>query len=74
MMSLELGKYFSLNGVGKRIWEILEHPTQPAMIVRHLVEEYDVSVEMCAMQVDDFLQKLRERRLLVDVDGVVSPE
>jgi hypothetical protein len=68
MMSLDLGRYFSLNGVGKRIWEILEYPTQPAAIVRQLVEEYDVTEETCAMQVDDFLKKLRERGLLADVD------
>jgi hypothetical protein len=68
MMSLDLGKYFILNGVGKRIWEILQHPTQPDTIVRQLVEEYDVPVETCMKQVDDFLKKLRERGLLADVD------
>jgi hypothetical protein len=69
MMSVELGRYFSLNSVAKRIWEMLEYPTQPAAIVRQLVEEYDVSVETCATQVGDFLKKLRERGLLADVDG-----
>lgn len=68
MMSVDQGKYFSLNGVGKRIWEILEVPTQPGTIVRQLVDEYDVPAETCAVQVDDFLKKLRERGLLVDVD------
>jgi hypothetical protein len=33
-----------------------------------LVEEYDVPAETCAVQVDDFLKKLRDRELLVDVD------
>ncbi len=68
MMSLDLGKYFSLNSVGKRIWEILEYPTQPDTIVRLLVEEYDVPVQTCARQVDDFLRKLGEYGLLADVD------
>lgn len=74
MMSPDLGKYFCLNGVAKRIWEILEYPTQPATIVGQLVEEYDVSVETCAMQVDDFLKKLHRRGLLADVEAVRSPE
>lgn len=41
--------------------ENMKYPAQPATIVGQLVEEYDVSVEMCPMQVDDFLKKLRER-------------
>jgi len=68
MMSVDQGKYFNLNGVGRRIWEILEYPTQPDTIVRQLVEEYDVPVEMCAIEVGDFLRKLRKYGLLADVD------
>jgi hypothetical protein len=68
MMSVDLGKYFHLNGAGKRIWEMLEYPTQASTIVRQLVEEYDVPVETCAAQVDDFLKKLRKRGLVADVD------
>jgi hypothetical protein len=70
--SLDAGKYFSLNSVEKRIWEIPEYPAQPATTVRQLAAEYDAPVETCAMQVGDFLKKLRGRGLPADADGVVS--
>lgn len=67
MMSLKLGRYFMLDSVAKRIWELLEYPTQPSAIVGQLVEEYDVTGEVCAGQVAEFLHRLRERGLLADV-------
>ena len=43
MMDLEKGRYFSLNGVGSRIWEIIEEPIGINKIVDCLLEEYDVN-------------------------------
>ena len=40
MMDLEKGRYFSLNGVGSRIWEIIEEPIGINKIVDCLLEEY----------------------------------
>jgi hypothetical protein len=68
MMSIERGQYFSLNGVGSRIWELLERPTDTAAIVERLAGEYDVTPDVCAGQVEGFLAKLRERGLVVELD------
>lgn len=65
MMSLEKGQYFSLNGVGTRIWELIENPTTPAALVEQLVSEYEVTAEVCAAQVNAFLTALRQRNLLL---------
>jgi hypothetical protein len=66
MMSVEKGQYFSLNGVGTRIWELLENPTTEAALVVQLAAEYDVTAEVCAAQVEAFLAALRQRELLAD--------
>jgi hypothetical protein len=64
MMSVEEGRYFSLNEAGARIWELLATPvTQPA-IVEKLMGEYDVSPEVCSAQVKDFINALSARHLI----------
>jgi hypothetical protein len=67
MMSIEKGQYFSLNGVGARIWELLENPTTQPALVELLVGEYEVPRELCAAQVANFLGGLEQRGLLADV-------
>jgi hypothetical protein len=67
MMSVEMGQYFSLNGVGTRIWELLENPTTAEAMVEQLVAEYDVTPEACAGELTAFLAELHQRRLLADV-------
>jgi hypothetical protein len=64
MMSVEQEKYFSLNEVGTRIWELLENPLTPPALVERLVSEYEVTVEECAAQVETFLARLRDRGLV----------
>lgn len=58
MMDLEKGRYFSLNGVGSRIWDIIEEPIEINKIVDSLLEEYDVSRNECQENVLEFLGKL----------------
>jgi hypothetical protein len=67
MMSVEQGKYFGLNGAGPRIWELLEQPLTEDELVAALLDEYEVTREVCAAEVAAFLAGLRERHLLVDV-------
>lgn len=68
MMSISRGVYFGLNGVGPRIWQLLEQPTTSADIVQQLQQEYAIDQERCQAEVDGFLQGLRERGLLRDVN------
>lgn len=67
MLDVEQGKYFGLNGVGPRIWELLEQPISEEELVDTLVAEYEVTREVCAAEVGAFLDGLRQRRLLHDV-------
>ena len=64
MMDLEKGRYFSLNGVGSRIWEIIEKPIEVNKLVESLLEEYDVNRNECEENVLEFLGKLRDANIV----------
>jgi len=64
MMSIEKGSYYSLNSVGARIWELLENPMTFDELVAQLLEEYDIAAETCRLEVENFVNALRERGLL----------
>ena len=66
MMDVERGRYYGLGGVGRRIWELLEHPMTEAALVEALLDEYDVAPDLCTEQVKTFLSGLRERGLLAE--------
>jgi len=68
MLSLEQGRYFSLEGVGPRIWTLLEQPTSSTALIDRLSEEFDVPRAVCEVEVTRFLDALREHRLLVEDD------
>ena len=57
MMHLEKGKYFGLNPVGKRIWELIEEPKSVADITQSLMAEFDVTEAQCTSEVRAFLDK-----------------
>ena len=60
MIDFESGKYFLVKGVGNDIWDYLQTETTAADIINHLLEEYEVSPEMCETQVMQFLGKMEE--------------
>jgi hypothetical protein len=67
ILSVEQGQYFSLSKVATRVWDLLEKPTTQALIVAQLLDEYEVTAEICARDLEVFLGALRQRHLLADV-------
>ena len=57
MMHVEKGKYFGLNPIGKRIWELIEHPKSFVEITGLLLSEFEVTREQCLREAQDFLDK-----------------
>lgn len=55
MMHLEKGKYFGLNPVGKRIWDMIQQPKSFDEIVENLLNEFNVEKERCVAEVKSFL-------------------
>lgn len=57
-------RYFSLQGVGPRVWELLQAPTTPARLVEAIMDEYDVDAETCERDVFTLLAELVQRDLV----------
>ena len=64
MMHPESGKYFSLNPVATRIWEMLEYPMSFSQIIETLLNEFNVSPEVCNTETKEFLNALIEKDII----------
>ena len=64
MMHPESGKYFSLNPVATRIWEMLETPMSFTQIVEILLNEFNVTPEVCNKETKEFVQTLIEKDII----------
>lgn len=58
MMDPVQGKYFSLNPVATRIWDLLEKPMDIDEICGILMEEYEVSENRCRDEVSGHLGEM----------------
>jgi hypothetical protein len=70
MMHLEKGKYFGLNKVGKRIWQLVEQPKSLDEIIVALLSEYNVSEEQCRQEVKFFLKNAVDNEIILKNDLV----
>lgn len=60
----ELDAIFTLDGVGERIWELLEHPVTGERIVEVVCAEYEVTPEQAGADVTELLDDLLAARLI----------
>lgn len=65
MMSIEAGKYFSLNRMGSRIWGLIERPVRAADVVELLAGEFEVDAAQCRTETFSFLASLVANGLAV---------
>lgn len=65
LMSMENGKYYGLNGVGKTIWELIENRIQFAAIIEELVSRFDVDKSTCEAEAKSFLIELAKRKVII---------
>jgi hypothetical protein len=64
MMNIEQGKYFSLNPVATRIWDLLENPLSLEELVQPLLDEYDVDESQCREDVQNYLEEMKKLGLI----------
>lgn len=64
MMSIEREKYYSLDGVGGRIWELLRQPRAVGALCSRLAGEFEVDPDTCRADVEEFLNQLLEEGLI----------
>jgi hypothetical protein len=64
LMSIDAGAYYGLEGPARSIWEKLEKPLTFSQLVQSLVDEYRVSPETCASDLQKFLADMEKEGLL----------
>lgn len=64
LLDLEAGRYYSLNGLGAKIWSKAEQGSTPAEILRELQEAYQVPLEKLEHDLTTFLRGMEEKGLV----------
>lgn len=57
ILGLTAGRYYGLDAVGARVWQLIQTPAPVADLVRTITAEYDVAREQCEA---DLLKLLRQ--------------
>lgn len=65
MMDLDQGKYFSLNPVATRIWDLLEKPATADELCGLLLADYEVNEAQCRAEVEEHLTEMLQLGLTV---------
>jgi hypothetical protein len=64
ILHLQTGVYFGLDGVGKRLWELLQSPVTIDNLVATVQREYEVDPEACRQDVERFVEELSRHDLV----------
>lgn len=62
-------KYFGLNRVGSRIWQLLATPCTINQLCSTLIQEFEVETPQCNQEVSNFIQVLLTAKLVRQVEG-----
>lgn len=65
LLNLNNGVYYGLEGVGSRIWALIQQPTSVADIRDTIAAEYEVDPEVCETDLRALLGELVNRGLAV---------
>lgn len=63
---VEFSGMLTLNDTGVFFWELLKNDTTKEEMLAKILKEYDVSQDEASKDLDDFLTKLKEAKLLED--------
>ena len=64
LLDVERGRYYTLNEVAGRIWELLGQGASIPAIVERLGEEYDVPMATLVADTGDLIRRLLKARLI----------
>lgn len=64
ILSLVDGVYYEIQGVGARLWEMVQSPLSFEGLLNAILEEYEVEEERCAADLTALIRDLQERGLL----------
>jgi hypothetical protein len=72
LLSLKTAKYYGLDQVGARIWELVQQPTPVTTVCDTILNEFDVDRERCERDVLELLRQLAAEGLIEVQDGAAS--
>ena len=64
LLDVDRGQIFNFNLVGSRIFELLKSGFSEAQIVANVSHEFEVSVDLAGADVREFLETLKDQRLV----------
>jgi len=64
ILNLQTGKYFGLDEVGTRMWQLLAQHNQIAPALNELTEEYDTTKDQLEHDMLELVDKLASQQLL----------
>jgi hypothetical protein len=64
VLSLRSSRYFTITGVGTRLWELLAEERSLDELVGAIVDEYEIDPMIARHDIDAFLDRLRDAQLL----------
>lgn len=68
LLDLQGGRYFGLDEVGARAWQVLSETGDREQVVTTLLAEYDVDETTVRADVDALIQQLQEANLITPDD------
>jgi hypothetical protein len=69
LLNLKDGIYYGLEGVGSRVWALVQDPAAVSEIRDALVKEFEVDAETCDRDLRALLKNLVRRGLVVITPG-----
>ena len=64
ILNLNSGTYYGLDGIGPRVWDLIQEPKRTSAVVGTLIQEFEVKPEVCEQDVVALLGKLAEAGLV----------
>jgi hypothetical protein len=72
ILHLNAGVYYGLDGVGARIWDLIQEPRTVEEVRDVLVSEYEVEPDRCESDLITLLQRLADEGLIEVKDGTFT--
>jgi hypothetical protein len=64
ILNTHTGRYYTLSGVGTKIWELLQTPSTPQKLQETILSQYNVSQDQCQADLSRILGELHDAGLL----------
>lgn len=72
ILGLKAGRYYGLDAVGARVWQIIQTPTPVDAVRRAILSEYEVEPERCEADLLALLQRMADADL-VEIRSAGAP-